>query len=97
MLPATRPEPGPATGPPVNSSPPATLPATPGVPVTKVNLNTAGLTEFEALPEIGPALARAILDYRQVHGPFRTVSELGNVRGIGSKKLAKLIDRVCVE
>ena len=62
-----------------------------------MNLNTAGLPELELLPEIGPTLARAILSYRDTHGPFKTVSELGNVKGIGPRKLAKLIDRVCVE
>jgi competence protein ComEA len=63
---------------------------------TLVNLNTATLDQLESLPGIGPALGQRILDYRQVHGPFRSVDDLLNVSGIGEKRLADLRPRVTV-
>ena len=45
-----------------------------------VNINTASPSELEALPGIGPAKAKAIVDYRQQHGAFKSVEELKNVR-----------------
>ena len=62
----------------------------------RVNLNTAGLEELDALPGIGPARAQAILDYREEHGPFRYVEELIYVSGIGEGILEKLMDLVTV-
>ena len=55
-----------------------------------VNVNTASRAELESLPEIGPAKAQAILDWRQQHGPFKSVDELKNVPGIGDKTLATI-------
>jgi competence protein ComEA len=39
------------------------------------------------LPGIGPALAREIEDQRRKKGPFKSVDELRQVKGIGQKKL----------
>ena len=39
------------------------------------------------MPDIGESLARQIVAYRAAHGPFRDVSELRRVKGIGPKKL----------
>jgi competence protein ComEA len=61
-----------------------------------VDLNTATTADLEGLPGVGPATARAILDYRQRHGRFRSVDELLEVRGIGPAKLAELRPRVRV-
>ena len=55
-----------------------------------VNINTASARELEALPGIGEVIARRIIDYRNAHGPFQSVDELINVKGIGEKKLADL-------
>ena len=48
-----------------------------------ININTATAEELTALPNIGPARARAIIEYRETNGPFRSVQELQNIRGIG--------------
>ena len=48
-----------------------------------MNLNTASQAELEALPGIGPALAKAIIAGR----PYRSVDDLQRVRGIGGKTL----------
>ena len=55
-----------------------------------VNINTATPAELEALPGIGPAKAKAIAEYRQQHGAFKSVDELKNVKGIGDGVLSKL-------
>lgn len=61
-----------------------------------VDLNTATADELEALPGVGPATAAAIIDHRQRNGPFRTVDDLAEVRGIGDAKLAQLRNLVRV-
>jgi competence protein ComEA len=64
--------------------------------VSVVNLNTADLGQLDALPGVGPAIAQAIVDFRDQNGPFATVDQLLEVRGIGEAKLADLRDRVTV-
>jgi len=61
-----------------------------------VNLNTATLDQLESLPGIGPSLGQRIIDYRELHGPFRSVDDLLNVSGIGDKRLADLRSEVTV-
>jgi len=56
-----------------------------------VNINRAGVEELaEKLSGIGPAKAKAILIYRELHGPFKTVDELIKVKGIGPRTLEKI-------
>ncbi len=55
-----------------------------------INLNRASLTELEQLPGIGPKMARRIIQHRQKNGPFQTIKDLLNVRGIGPKSFSKL-------
>jgi competence protein ComEA len=69
----------------------STAPAAPGQPV---NINTATLEQLDALSGIGPATAQKILDYREEKGGFATVEELGEVPGIGEKRLASLREEV---
>ncbi len=59
-----------------------------------VDINTASLDELDRLPGVGPATAEAIIDHRERNGPFRSVDELIEVRGIGEAKLSQLRDRV---
>lgn len=56
----------------------------------KVNINTATASELMELPGIGAKKAEAILNYRNQHGPFKRVSDLDQVKGIGAKMLAKM-------
>jgi competence protein ComEA len=59
-------------------------------PGGKVNINSAGVSDFENLPGIGPVLAQKIVDYREQHGPFRSIQDLMKVTGIGQKKFDSL-------
>lgn len=61
-----------------------------------VNLNTATQAELESLPGIGPSKARAIIEYREAHGPFRRAEDLQDVKGIGPKTWEALEDKVTV-
>ncbi len=62
----------------------------------KININQADQNLLQRLPGIGPAMARRIVDYRKTGGKFRTARELGNVKGIGPKKLKLLLEHVSV-
>ena len=48
-----------------------------------LDLNRADAAALEALPRIGPALARRIVEDRAANGPFESVEDLARVRGIG--------------
>lgn len=61
-----------------------------------VNLNTATNEELQSLPGIGPALAGAVVAWREENGGFRAVEDLLEVSGIGQAKFAQLKDRVAV-
>lgn len=61
-----------------------------------VNLNTANAAQLDALPGVGPSTAAAIISDREEHGPFRSVNDLGRVRGIGDAKLDQLRKLVTV-
>jgi competence protein ComEA len=54
--------------------------------VRLINLNTETLADLEALPGIGPVIARRIIEGR----PYRSVEELARVKGIGKKRLEEI-------
>ena len=66
----------------------------PPSPAGPVNINSATVTELDALPGVGPAKAAAILQYRQQHGPFTAVEELARVPGFGAASVSRLRERV---
>lgn len=55
-----------------------------------VNINSATETELVTLPSIGPSKARAIVEYRQQQGGFKSIDDLQQVKGIGPATLEKL-------
>lgn len=61
-----------------------------GLAWAAMDLNSADEVQLQTLPGIGPAKARAIIDYRKAHGGFRSLDELGQVKGIGGKMLTEL-------
>ena len=60
-----------------------------------VNINTASLEDLQRLPGVGPVIAQRIIDYRETNGPFSNVEALINVKGIGEKTLAKILEYAC--
>ena len=62
----------------------------------KINITTATVDQLALLPGIGTRTAQAIIEYREQHGPFKTVSDLTNVRGIGEKTLELLRKHILV-
>jgi competence protein ComEA len=63
-----------------------------GLPGMKIHLSTATAEELDEIDGIGPELAGRIIEYRDAHGGFRSLAELGEVDGIGEKRLATLRD-----
>ncbi|MEO5618890.1 MAG: ComEA family DNA-binding protein [Candidatus Eisenbacteria bacterium] len=66
----------------------------PEMPPAAIPLNRASAAELEALPGIGPVLARRIVEHRVRHGPFRSLDELRAVRGVGARLIARLRGRL---
>jgi competence protein ComEA len=65
-------------------------------PGALVNLNTATAEQLDTLPGVGPSTAAAIIAHRDQNGPFTSVDQLLDVRGIGEAKLEQLRDLVSV-
>ena len=59
-----------------------------------VNINTASATELAAINGLGEVKAKAIVAYREQNGPFKSVDDLKEVKGIGEQMLAKLRPQV---
>jgi competence protein ComEA len=63
----------------------------------KVNINTADESLLQTLPGIGPAKAKAIIEYREENGPFRSAEDIKNVSGIGEKTFEKIAGHISVK
>lgn len=51
-----------------------------------VDINTADAETISAeLKGVGPTKAKAIVEYREKHGPFRSADDLSLVKGIGER------------
>jgi competence protein ComEA len=61
-----------------------------------VNINTASAAELGGLKGIGDAKAKEILQYREKNGPFKSVDDLRQVHGFGSKLLETLRPHITV-
>jgi competence protein ComEA len=59
----------------------------------RIYVNTATQAELEALPGVGPAIARRIIEGR----PYRSVDDLDRVKGIGKKRLEEIRPLVMAE
>jgi len=56
----------------------------------KINPNQACAADLEAIPGIGPVLAKRIIEFREVQGPFENIEALLAVKGLGALKLEQI-------
>lgn len=61
-----------------------------------IDINSASEEELDTLPGVGAKTAALIVNYRNEHGKFERIEDLLDVKGIGTKKYAKLKDRITV-
>lgn len=66
-----------------------------GLPLQKVNINTATLEELQLIPGVGEVLAKRIIEVR-TSKPFTDPKELTKVSGIGDKTVEKMLPYVTV-
>ncbi len=78
----------------VSATPAGVAPSSATAPAAPVSLNGATLEQLDGLPGVGPATAQKILDWRSQHGGFASVDDLGEIPGIGPKKLEALRPKV---
>ncbi len=55
-----------------------------------IDINDANWLEYAMLDGIGEVLAKRIIEYRDEQGPFTSVQDLRNVKGIGKKTFEKI-------
>ena len=61
-----------------------------GLAMAAVDLNTATVEQLDTLKGVGPAKAKAIVEYRTKNGPFKSVDDLEKVKGFGKKSVDAL-------
>ena len=64
---------------------------------TKININTATISELVTLSGIGEGTAIKIIDYREKNGQFKSIEDIKNVSGIGDAKYESIKDYICVK
>ncbi len=71
-------------------------PSNPSGATQKININIATIDELQALPNIGPKKAQAIIEYRQTNGSFQTIDQIKEIKGIGEKTYEELAHLISV-
>ena len=60
----------------------------------KIDINSASKSHLMSLPGIGEGKANAIIEYRKTNGPFKSIEEIKNVKGIGESIYQKIKDKI---
>ncbi len=64
---------------------------------SRIDVNRAGVKALSKIKSIGKKLAEKIVEFREKHGPFKTLEDMLQVKGLGKKKLAKIRDKIAVK
>ena len=68
-----------------------------GALLLALNLNTASPKQLEALPGIGPVLAKRIVEFRDKKGGYKRIEELLAIPGVSEKKWKVLCQYLTVQ
>lgn len=63
----------------------------------KININLVSYEELQERRDVTPKLAKSIIEYRKLHGQFRSLEELKEIKGIGNYRYEKLKDLFLAE
>lgn len=61
-----------------------------------IDLNACGEAELIALPRVGAAIAKRIIEYRKKNEGFKTKCEIKNITGIGERFYESIKDKIFV-
>lgn len=69
------------------------------VPVTetKININTASVSELSSINGISETIAEKMIEYREMNGSFKSLEEVMLVSGIGTKTYEKIRDFITLK
>lgn len=68
----------------------STTAAKPATAAATIDLNSADASTLaREMRGIGQSKARAIVEYRRIHGPFRSIDDLALVKGIGARTIER--------
>lgn len=62
-----------------------------------ININTADKETLMSITGIGESRADAIIAYRDQHGPFKSVDQLTEIKGVGQTLVEKNRDSLVVK
>lgn len=62
-----------------------------------ININKATQAELENLPNVGPATAKAIIEYREKNGEFKKLTDIMKITGIKQKTYDKIKEFITIE
>lgn len=61
-----------------------------------ININTADKETLMSISGVGEKKAEAIIEYREKNGPFKSVDDLSNIKGIGENTIDKQREQLTV-
>jgi competence protein ComEA len=62
----------------------------------RIDINRADAALLQTLPKVGPTTAQRIIEYRETQGPFETIEQIQEVRGIGPATFEGIKDLIVV-